>query len=182
MARSLIPSWFGGSPERRPADPVLGLQRELNRLFEDAFKGFGLAPAWGGGETPCVDLCETDKEYRLEAELPGVSEDDVEITLSDDTLTIRGEKKSERSERQGGYHMMERSYGSFARSIRLPFAVSPDEVAASFHNGLLTVTIPKKAAQQTGHRIEINKTGAPLPGSAGERAGSGQTGTPPTTH
>lgn len=180
MAYSLIPSWLGGSGERS-GNPILDLQREFNRLFEDAFKGSGMAPSLGAAEAPRMNLCETDTGYRLEAELPGVSEDDVEITLADDVLTIRGEKKGEHSEQRENYHVMERSYGSFARSIRLPFTVSPDEVGASFRDGLLTVTLPKKAARQTGHRIEINKAGTTLGGPSAEQA-AGEKSRTQTTH
>jgi HSP20 family protein len=159
MARSLIPSFFGGSPTRQSADPFLSLQREMNRLFDDVFRGFGASPAALGSDVsaPLVNISETDKELKVEAELPGVSEDDVEVTLSDDVLTIRGEKKAERTEQKENYHVMERSYGSFARSIRLPFPTNPDDVNASFNNGVLTLTIPKAAAQETSHRIPIGK-------------------------
>jgi HSP20 family protein len=176
MARSLIPSLFGGTPARQSGDPFVSLQREVNRLFEDVFRGFGGSPAALGENVPRMNICETEQEYRLEAELPGVSENDIEVTLNDDVLTIRGEKKSEQSDKQENYHVTERTYGSFMRSVRLPFAVSPDDINASFQDGVLTVTLPKQAAQVTAQRIEINKN--PMP--AGQ-TGAGQSGSQ-TTH
>jgi HSP20 family protein len=140
----------------------------MNRLFDDVYRGTG-APA---GRTRSaqdsalfdarIDVSETDRELRVRAELPGVREEDVDVTLDDDTLTIRGEKKFEQ---EGGgdrekYHVVERSYGTFQRSLRLPFAVNPDEVRADFRNGILTVTAPKTAQQQRTRRIQIGSTNA----------------------
>jgi len=103
-----------------------------------------------------LDVSETDKELTLTAELPEVDEKDVELTLTDDVLTIRGEKKREQTQRNGDYHMVERSYGSFARSLRLPFAVDQDKVDARFEKGVLTVTLPKPPeVQQSTRRIAI---------------------------
>lgn len=172
MARSLMPSLFGETPAGRLPDPFGTLQREFNRLFQDAFTGF--ASPLSGGEmalSPRINVCETDQEFRIDAELPGVPEDSIDVTLSDDTLTIRGEKKAERSEKREDYHLMERSYGSFARSIRLPFAIKPEEVQASMQNGVLTLTLPKTGAQQKLHRIQIAR-GAAQSGQAASAQGS----------
>ena len=167
MARSHVPSLFGSTA----ADPFQALQ-QFNRMFEDVFRG-SMQPSPGlFGETataPRLNISETDQEFRIEAELPGVPEDKVELSLSDDILTIRGEKKTERTEEKESYHLMERAYGSFTRSIRLPFAVNPDDVSASCENGVLTITIPKSSAQAKSHRIEISK------------GGTGTTGAQPTT-
>ena len=92
---------------------------------------------------PRVDVSETDTELKIEAELPGIDEKDVEVVLSDGRLTIKGEKKQEKEEKKKDYHMVERSYGSFARSIVLPFEADPDKVKATFAKGVLTVTVPK---------------------------------------
>jgi HSP20 family protein len=161
MARNpLIPFGFGG------ADPILSLHREMNRLFDDVFRG---AP--GGRNVPqdqassapaifnaSMNVSETDRELRVSVELPGVAEQDIDIKLNDEVLTVRGEKKFE-AERGGGdkenFHYVERSYGSFQRSLRLPFAASPDEVRASFENGVLTITVPKSAQQERSRRIAI---------------------------
>lgn len=174
MPRSLIPSLFGGTPARQSGDPFVSLQREVNRLFEDVFRGFGGTPAALGENVPRMNICETEQEYRLEAELPGVSENDVEVTLNDDVLTIRGEKQGERSNKQENYHVMERSYGSFMRSVRLPFAASAEDINASFQDGVLTVILPKQAAQAAAQRIEINK-GQMASGQAGPSQPGSQT-------
>jgi HSP20 family protein len=94
---------------------------------------------------PRLDVSETETEVRVEAELPGVDEKDIEVTLSNGRLLITGEKKQEKEEKKKDYHLVERSYGSFARSIGLPFAADPEQVKASFAKGVLTVTVPKPA-------------------------------------
>jgi len=168
--RSLLPSAFGGfttpSP-RHGSDPFLALHREMNRLFDEAFRGFGLPEGGAGSEAiafgvavPRIDVSETDQDLKVFAELPGVDQNDVEITLSDDVLTIRGEKKVAHENQQQNYHVMERSYGSFARSIRLPFTVNPDQVQATFKDGVLSVALPKPAeTQQKERRIQISSGG-----------------------
>jgi HSP20 family protein len=117
----------------------------MERLFEDFSRDFGWgAPAVTGmGEVPRIDVSETDSELKIEAELPGVEEKDIEVVLSDGRLTIKGEKKAEKEEKKKDYHLVERSYGSFARSIGLPFEADSDKVKASFSKGVLTVTVPK---------------------------------------
>lgn len=180
MARSIIPSLFGGALAGQ-TDPFVTLQQQVNRLFDDVFRGAG-----GFGElaaaSPRLNISETDQDFRIEAELPGVPEDAVEVILNEDVLTIKGEKKAERSEQQESYHVMERSYGSFARSVRLPFAVNPEDVSASCQNGVLSITIPKNAAQEKARRIEIHKGGgAPagaIPAGGSQAAGQGSQ----TTH
>ena len=166
--RSLLPSAFGGftAPSlRQGSDPFLALHREMNRLFDEAFRGFGLseggtspeALASSGVAVPRIDVSETDQDLKVFVELPGVDQNDVEITLTDDVLTIRGEKKARTENQQQNYHVMERSYGSFARSIRLPFTVNPDQVQATFKDGVLSVALPKPAeTQQKERRIQIS--------------------------
>jgi len=132
-------------------DPFFRLQREMNRMFDEAFSGFGLPTAFGESISsvgaPRVDIRETDKSYEIEAELPGVSEDEIDVELADNVLTLRGEKRFERDDedKKGGYHVMERSYGSFARSIPFPFDVEADAVEAVFKNGVLKLSVPKPA-------------------------------------
>jgi HSP20 family protein len=169
--RSLLPSAFSGFPPpslRQGGDPFLALHREMNRLFDEALRGFGPpeggagseAFASGGVAVPRIDVSETDQDLKVLAELPGVDQNDVEITLTDDVLTIRGDKKAEHANQQPNYHVMERSYGSFARSIRLPFAVNPDQVQATFKDGVLSVALPKPAeTQQKERRIQISSGG-----------------------
>ena len=134
-----------------PADPFYRLQNEMNRLFEDAFQGFGqgfgafgATPTAATALSPRLDIKETDKKFKILVELPGVDEDDLDVDLSDNVLTIRGEKKLEREEEgKGGYHLMERAYGAFTRSIPLGFEIDPDAVEARFKNGVLTIELPK---------------------------------------
>jgi len=128
-------------------DPFSALRREMERAFENFGRDFG----WSSGDmpsaatAPSIDLSETDKEIKIEAELPGVEENDIEVVLSNGRLTIKGEKKAEKEEKKKDYHLVERSYGSFARSIGLPFEADPGQVKASFTKGVLTVTVPKPA-------------------------------------
>ena len=151
------------SAERdRSGHPLLALHREVNRLFDDVFRGFGMPSlgAFGGGLSwPNVELGETDKEIRVTAELPGLDEKDVDITVEDGVLTLRGEKKSEVDDEDRGYS--ERSYGRFERRIGLPRGVEQDKASATFTNGVLTVTLPKSAAaNENVRRIPINSRAA----------------------
>ena len=138
---------FGRRPEvaTRGDDPFRALRREMDRVFE----GFGRDLGWALGDlpvgamAPSIDVTESDTELKIEAEMPGVDEKDVEVTLTDNVLTVRGEKKAEKEEKKKDYHLVERSYGAYARSITLPFAAEPDKAKASFKNGVLSITLPK---------------------------------------
>lgn len=164
--RSLLP-FRGSRSGDLMLDPFFSLQRDVNRAFEDVFKGFGSVPSavpsvWGGNgvTAPKIDVKETEKGIEITAELPGVDEKDIELELDDDVLTIKGEKKLEKEEKdeKTGYHLMERSYGSFARSLRLPFAVKSEAVTAEFDKGVLKVTCPKPAeAVAAAKKIQIQK-------------------------
>ena len=159
--RSLVPFGFGGTQLARRGsadDPFISFRREMDRLFDDFVSGRGMTrwPGEGAGVDLRFDVAETDNEVKVTAELPGVDEKDVEVTLTDDLLTIKGEKKREQEKKEESYHMVERSYGSFARSLRLPFPVDQSKVEARFRNGVLTVTLPKPPeAQKPAQRIEI---------------------------
>ena len=140
------------------APPLLSLHREVNRLFDDVFRSFG-APALGssaqGPSWPSLELGETEKEIRVTAELPGLAESDVDITVEEGVLTLCGEKKSEIEDKERGY--TERSYGRFERRIGLPQGVDRDRASATFKNGVLTVTLPKtEAANENLRRIPVN--------------------------
>jgi HSP20 family protein len=130
--------------------PVNGFQSEMNRLFDDFFSDFSLAPRWGaplrqmGAFSPGVGLSETDDEVIVTAELPGMDKGGVTVEMDGSTLVISGEKKDEREEKKRNWHYCEQSYGSFRREIPLPAAVMDDKAKASFKKGVLTVTIPKK--------------------------------------
>lgn len=150
--------------EQTQADPFYRLQHEMNRLFDEAFSGFGLSSAFSergfpGEVSPRIDVRETDKTIEIEAELPGVAEDDLNVEIVNNTLTIRGEKRHEkRDERDGEYRYVERSYGSFSRTIPLPYDIDPDAVDAAFKNGVLTVSLPKPAeAQRASRKIAIKR-------------------------
>jgi len=136
--------------------PVVSLHREVNRLFDDVFRNFEDSRFWGGGDAwPAVDVDETDREYRVIAELPGLTEKDVEVSLQDGLLTISGEKKLETEGRNRSYS--ERFYGRFERQIPLDRDVDEAAVSATFRNGVLTVTAPKNArALERTKRIPIN--------------------------
>lgn len=129
--------------------PVFGLRREIDRLFEDTFGGLGRGDGSRSSWAPAVDIQETDKEVSLIAELPGVSDKDVEVTADNGILTIRGEKNQERKEgEEGRYHLIERNYGSFSRSFQLPTGIDDSKIEADFENGVLKVRIPKAALPQ----------------------------------
>ena len=168
-----------------PGDPFLSLHREMNRLFDDVFRGASRPTAsvsQGQGDVgtfvnASMNVSETDKEIRITAELPGVTEQDINVSLDDDVLTIRGEKKFERKDDKENFHFVERSYGTFQRSLRLPYAVESEQVRASFENGILTVTVPKTGRQERSRRIQVEGRGAAGSGATG---GTGQQGTGPS--
>ena len=144
------------------SDPFMSLHRQMNRLFDDVFReGTGQMPSSqgqggeGGMLTPHMDVSESDRELKICAELPGVSEKDIDVRLEDDVLVVRAEKKFERKDEKENYHFMERSYGTFQRAVRLPGPVDPDQVQASFENGVLTVSVPKAEQQERSRRIQI---------------------------
>jgi HSP20 family protein len=163
--KALVP-WRGKSeaPARREDfyDPFVAFRREMERMFDDFFDGFGgralgspLFGSWSG-VTPSMDLNETDKELVVTAELPGLDDKDFEVTVSGDLLTLKGEKKAEREERNGDAHYVERRFGAFSRSVRLPFEVKEEKVDARYDKGVLTVRIPKPAElQRPARRIEV---------------------------
>lgn len=150
--------------EQTHYDPFYRLQHDMNRLFDEAFSGFGASYGFSGrgfpvDVSPRLDMRETDTSIEIEAELPGVAEDDIHVEVVNDTLTIRGEKRHEkRDERDGDYRYVERSFGSFSRTIPLPYEIDPDAVDAAFKNGVLTVTLPKPAeARRTARKIAIKR-------------------------
>lgn len=142
-------------------DPFVTFRREVDRMFDDFFSGFGSRAAvpWNSGWqglVPTVDVTDGEKELVVTAELPGLDEKDFEVTLAGDVLTIKGEKKAESENRNGGAYYVERRFGSFSRSIRLPFAVEDEQVDAKCDKGILTIRVPKPAdAQRQVRRIEV---------------------------
>lgn len=146
--RSLIPVGRDRSVARSD-NPFMSLQREIDRLFDNFTKGFPALSTGGAAELlPNLDVTETDKQIEITAELPGLEEKDVQVNLADNVLTIRGEKKAEKEEKDKTYRLVERSYGSFVRSLELPEGVNADAIKASIDKGVLKVTVPKPAPVQ----------------------------------
>jgi HSP20 family protein len=150
--KSLIPVGTERSAARSASNPFFALQHEIDRLFEGLARNFAGFPS--GDVMPNMDLSETDEEIEITAELPGLEEKDIQLNVADNVLTIRGEKKNEREETQKDYHMVERSYGSFTRSVQLPDGVNPDNIKAVIAKGVLKVTVPKPAPSQS-KKIDI---------------------------
>jgi len=166
--RDLIPWGRSGNPapgvyRDLEQSPFLSLHREVNRLFDDVFRGLELPSALGrfpsvGASWPNVEIADTDKALRITAEVPGLEEKDIELLLEDGVLTLRGEKKSETEDKERQFS--ERFYGQFERRIAVGSDVEQDKVSASFRNGVLTVTLPKaERAQSRAKRIAINGSG-----------------------
>lgn len=165
--RDLIP-WGRGSdqiPEfyrDERSSPFFTLQREMNRLLEDAFRGFDAPGLFGRRQGlanmawPKIEMNETDKDIVVSAEIPGLEEKDVELLLNDGALIIRGEKKSECEDKDRQFS--ECYYGRFERQIPLGLDVDEDKIVASFKNGILKVTLPKtERARAKAKRIAINE-------------------------
>jgi HSP20 family protein len=145
---------------QRAEDPFLTFRQDMNRLFDDFFGGSGLAPLSAFPEgmdlfSPRVDVVETESEVRVSAELPGLDDQDIDVSLSRDVLTIKGEKKQEKKEKGRNYYRTERSYGSFQRSVPLPCEVDADKVDAVFQKGVLTITLPKAGEAKDRKRIAV---------------------------
>jgi len=150
------------------ASPIAlqNFHREVDRIFDQAFRGFGLSQPWLDGVLwprmadgmlkPILDLSATDKEYTIAVEIPGVDEKDVKLEIANDILTIRGEKKHEKEEKDKNFYRVERSYGSFQRVLSLPEDADQDAVKATFKRGILTISMPRKVMPQADVRkIEI---------------------------
>jgi HSP20 family protein len=146
--KNVVPSIKKSVPVKREERDIFSLFRdEMNRLFDNFFRGFEIEPFETrlGTFSPSVNVVEDEKEIRVSAELPGINEKDIDVSLSRDSLTIRGEKKEEKEDKGKNYYRMERSYGSFTRTIPLPTEIDTDKVKAQFKKGILTVTLPKTA-------------------------------------
>jgi HSP20 family protein len=150
-------------PVARGSNPIVAFQDEVNKLFNDFFGDVSL-PSWFRGResalavSPAMDVTENDKEFKVTAELPGMDAKDVQISCAEGYVTIKGEKKQESKEENEGYFRQERSYGSFQRVIALPDTANLDKAEASFKNGVLALSVPKKAGAQSKERkIEIKQ-------------------------
>jgi HSP20 family protein len=165
MAQEIKKQETSGGAASRYRDPFTEMRAEMDRIF-DNFLGpnfFGRRPLVSrsepsGNSTPTVDIRENDKEFVFEAELPGIAEKDVQVTVRDGVLSLKGEKKSERDEKKDTYHLVERSYGGFERSFRLPDSADEEKIAADFNQGVLRIVVPKRAeAVKAEKSIPIGK-------------------------
>jgi HSP20 family protein len=147
-----VPVTQNRTPAVRESNPFAMLQQEIDRLFDGFSTSF--AGRVARNLAPTMDIAETEKDIEITVELPGLQEQDVQLNLADNVLTIRGEKKNEREEKNKDYHLVERSYGSFSRSVELPSGVKVEDISAEIANGVLKVTVPKPAPKQT-KQIEI---------------------------
>lgn len=136
----------------RPADRFPRIWDEFDKLFEEFLPTFGEDRV----VYPAIDLYEEDDKYIVKADLPGVTEKDVELTLHDNVLTIKGQKETHKEEKKKNYYRSERIYGEFSRSITIPGKIDSDKIAAEFKDGVLSIVLPKKEESKT-KKIEIKK-------------------------
>ncbi len=149
--------------------PFESLRREVDRLFEDFTVNpfrlplrrpeFGLEPFWQPDSwvaQPPIDLVEQEKAFEMTAEMPGLDEKNIEVNVANGVLTVKGQKEEDKVEKKEDFHLRERRFGSFVRSVRLPETVNADKIEAAFKNGVLKVTLPKKPeAQKPVKKIEV---------------------------
>ena len=165
----LIPWNWGKNGESLKKDsenPLSEFHKEMNRLF-DNFSERMFGRSWSKRDLPEIaiaypkmDVSETDKEFKVSAELPGMDEKDIEVSVSNEVLNIRGEKKAEKEEKKPNYYCMERSFGKFQRSIPLPIEVDKDQVKATFKKGVLNIVLPKsEKAVKDNKKIEVKCEG-----------------------
>jgi len=156
------------APAGNGSDVWQSLRHEMENLFDraatafemPAFRGFGnIEKLWpksfGSIVSLAVDVSEDDKTYKVTAELPGMDEKDVEVTMGDDYIAVKGEKRQEKEEKGKNQYLCERSYGSFQRTFSLPSDVKRDQIDAKFSKGVLTITMPKATQSQTHKKIEV---------------------------
>ncbi|MBI4431061.1 MAG: Hsp20/alpha crystallin family protein [Candidatus Omnitrophica bacterium] len=162
--KHLIPHKDGGERDLQTAewrDPFYAFQRRVNDVFGNFFDAFDFEPFEAYEKQlrtfqPKMDVSETDKEFTISAEFPGLDEKDIEVVLEGDILTIKGEKKEEREERKKGYYRSERSYGAFQRSLAVPESVNTQGLTAEVKKGVLKIVLPKKPeAQIERKKIEV---------------------------
>ena len=171
-SRFLVP--FGGRG-LLGRDPFLDLHREVNRLFDDSFRNMREDPNSSSSIalSPKVDVCQTEDGWEITAELPGVDQNDIDLRLDGDLLTISGEKRDERKDDQNRF--VERRYGTFTRSFQLPFTPDPDNVTADCDRGVLSIKLPKAAEQDKSKRITIGSgSGKTIEAGAGEEPAIGR--------
>ena len=167
-----VPVEVKKAPAAEPAVPDVwrSFRSEMDRLFDRFAGGFGfpslrrmfdMEPAWRPASSftfsaPAIDMSEDEKAYKVSAELPGLDAKDVDVSISGNTLVLKGEKRQEKEEKQTNYYFSERAYGSFQRAFELPASVDRDKVSADFAKGVLTITLPKTPdAQKQQKKIEV---------------------------
>jgi HSP20 family protein len=156
--RSMLPALW--SDNRNEREPFRMLQNEIDKLFTNFSAGLPMIGSWSGdgnGRLAVqVDVAETEKAIEVTADLPGVNEKDIDVSLAGDMLTIKAEKKSDKEEKTKDYHLVERSYGTFERSMMLPFKADAAKIDAKFDKGVLKLTVQKPAEAQTKlQKIEV---------------------------
>ena len=161
MADDVTSKGQSGRVPTRYQDPFQSFRTEMDRLFDSFLGGVPSLTGFRQGfteaqMTPTLDVKENEKEIVVKADLPGMDEKDINLTIHNGVLSLRGEKKSEHTDQRENYHVMERSYGSFQRSIRLPETINEDKAEARFDKGVLTITLPKRPEMVgTQKKIEI---------------------------
>jgi len=165
MADDVTSKGQGGRLPSRFQDPFQSFRTEMDRLFDSFLGGMpsltNLRQGFPSTQviTPTLDVKENEKEIVVKADLPGLEDKDINLTIHNGVLSLRGEKKSEHTEERENYHVMERSYGSFQRSIRLPDTIDEDKAEARFDKGVLTITLPKRPETVSAQKkIEIKGT------------------------
>jgi HSP20 family protein len=138
--------------------PFVSLRREMDRLFDDFFRGWELAPWFEGEWYPSLEVAETDEEVIVKAEIPGMEPGDININLSDDSMSIWGEKREEKEEKKKDYHRRETRYGRFSRAIRLPASINTEKAEAAYDKGILTIKSPKIEKEKV-KKLEIKVKG-----------------------
>ena len=122
--------------------PLARFRGEMERVFDEFFRGW-LPWSWSPEYGPALDVRQTESEVIVDLEVPGLKPEDLDISVSENVLTVRGEKKAERDEKKGDYHVSERAWGSFSRTVQLPAPVDADKATATHKDGVVTITLPK---------------------------------------
>ena len=143
----------------KPTRDLFNLQDEVSRMFDNFFEGTAGSNTSGGIWFPATDIHETKDDFIVSIELPGMKREDIKVTVQNDILTIRGERKQEREQKDTSYHRVERAYGFFSRSFTLPSAVKEGQINATYQDGVLRVTLPK-AEEVKPKEIPISVNGS----------------------
>lgn len=138
-----------------PFRDLRSLQDEMNRLFSSSFPRLSNQEEMSAGWSPSVDIYESENKIVLEAELPGMKREDFDLSIENNVITLKGERRFEKKDERDNYHRVERAYGSFTRSFNLPRTVLTDDIKAEFKNGVLSVVLPKKE-EAKARKIEVS--------------------------